>query len=285
MKGLVLYPRVNPQEARELSLDESYFRQLARRFRRAHGAANISIEEFDEGDTTEFMADIGKSGYQGLDVFAYIGHGGRHALYSASVNEGADGADLIAKLCATCNQGAVILFYACNAGQLNDSLLRTIYLGTIDKRFRLYGHSSTGRAGNNPNKTVFPPPNGAMLIDECLGELAAVPRFRRAWNYAMGNELDDLWATFFTMTNDQLLRRACHTVLNRAVTANRAEMRMAGWGSNLDRVRSAVGVPNTASEEDLAIAIARWQVRHFANKHEVDGILGRNSWRVMQSAR
>ena len=56
-------------------------------------------------------------------------------------------------------------------------MLRKIYLETVDKGFTLYGHSSAGRAGNNPDKTVFPPSNGAMLIDECLGDLAKAPRF------------------------------------------------------------------------------------------------------------
>lgn len=284
MKGLVLYPRVDPAQDKEDSLDEAYFRLLARRFRRAHGAADIRLEEYAEDDTAEFMADIAKAEYHGLDLFAYIGHGGTSALYSADVDSADEITALTNALRAACNDDAVIIFYACNAGRLNDSILRTVYLNTIDKRFRLYGHSSTGRAGNNPDKTVFPPANGAHLLDECLGSLASAPRFRRAWDYTMGNESDDLWATFFTLSHDALLRRACGSVIRRAVTANRRQARTAGWSAHLDQVHSAVGVGATASDEDLAVAIARWQADHLDSPGEVDGILGPTSWRVMQRA-
>lgn len=282
MKGLVLYPKVNPDEDADSSLDEAYFRLLARRFRRAHGAADIHLEEFDEGDTTEFMADIGKADYQGLDLFAYIGHGGRHALYSASIQSDDQVAALTTAIRAACNNGAVILFYSCNAGRLNDSVLRRIHLDTIDMNFRLYGHSSSGRAGNNPDKTVFPPANGANLIDQVLGDLASAPRFRRAWDYTMGNESDDLWATFFTLSNDALLRRACRAPIRRAVAANRNQRRSVGWGDRMAEVRRIVGVADTSSEEDLAVAIARWQTQNLPSPHDVDGVLGRGTWRVMQ---
>lgn len=281
MKGLILCPKVDRTQAAEEYLDENYFRLLAQRFKRANRHMEINIEDFVEDDSAEFLSDIEKPAYQGLDLFVYIGHGGRRNLYSAGISEASDAPQLAEKLTAACNDGAVIIFYACNAGKLNDSLLRTIYLSTLDKGFVLYGHSSAGRAGNNPDKTVFPPANGAMLIDECLGELAQAHRFRNAWNYAMGNEADDLWATFFSMSYDELLRRACRSVLRRAVAANAIHMNSLGWKSRLDDIRTLLGLDNT-EDVGLAIGIARWQFRNFSNKREVDGILGQNSWRRMQ---
>jgi hypothetical protein len=280
MKGLVVYAKADLTQAREDYIDERYFRLLARRFRRAHPGAEIHLEEFDEDDSAEFLSDIEKPAYQGLDVFAYIGHGGQNALYSADIG-GSDAGDLAGRLSAACNNGATIIFYACNAGRLNESLLRTIHLNTLDKGFWLYGHATAGRAGNNPNKTVFPPSNGAMLIDEALGDLAQVPRFQRAWNYTMGNEADDLWATFFLLSNDELLRRACRSVLRQAVAANRTLMKSLGWQASLDRIRALLGV-SAGDEEGLAIGIANWQFQHFGETTEVDGILGRRSWQAMQ---
>ena len=279
MKGLIIYPKMDTSQAREDYLDEKYFRLLARRFKKAHKQADIHLEEFDEDDSTEFLSDIGT--YRNLDLFAYIGHGGRHNLYSANIGR-SRGARLVEKLRAACNDGAVIILYACNAGRLNDSLLRTIYNETIDKRFRLYGHSTAGRAGNNPNKTVFPPANGAMLIDQVLGGFAGVRRFRQAWNQTLGNENDDLWATFFLLSDHELLRRACAPVLKRAVRVNRAYMNSLGWKSELDRIYRWLDVTER-DEEELALGIARWQLRHFAGSpNEVDGILGKTSWKKLQ---
>jgi hypothetical protein len=281
MKGLVVYAKADLTQARADYIDERYFRLLARRFRRAHPGAEIHLEEFDEDDSAEFLSDIEDPAHQGLDVFAYIGHGGQNALYSADIGS-SDAPDLAAKLSAACNNGANIIFYACNAGRLNESLLRTIHLSTLDKGFWLYGHSTAGRAGNNPNKTVFPPDNGAMLIDEALGDLAGVPLFQRAWNYTMGNEADDLWATFFLLTYDELARRACRSVLRRATASNRTLMKSLGWQSSLARIHELLEV-SPGDEEGLAIGIANWQFQHFENTTEVDGIMGRRSWQAMQS--
>lgn len=281
MKGLVLYPKADLTQPRDSYLDERYFRLLARRFQAAHASADIRLEEFDEDDSEEFFGDLGNPDYQGLDVFAYIGHGGQQYLYSADVGGASAIGRLATALTEACNDNAVIVFYACNAGRLNDSILRTVYLSTIAKRFRLYGHSTSGRAGNNPNKTVFPPANGAMLIDACLGDLARAPRFRRAWNYSFGNEADDLWATFFLLTDEQLLRRACRPVLARAAAANRIQMRSLGWNLHLDRIYALLGV-SERDEEALALGIARWQIQRFSEPSEADGILGRNSWQRMQ---
>ena len=264
-------------------LDERYFRSLARRFRRANPHADIHLDAFDEDDSAEFLADIKKPAYQGLDLFVYIGHGGQQRLYSADWGSRRDieASDIAERLRAACNDGAVIIFYTCNAGRLNNSLLRNIHALTIGKNFRLYGHSTSGRAGNNPNKTVFPPTNGAMLIDVCLGNLAHAPRFRRAWNYSMGNESDDLWATFFSLSNDELLRRACRTVIRRAVARNRTFKRTLGWQSKLDKINALLRLTD-GDEETLAIGVAIWQYQKFGDSRSVDGIIGPNTWRRMQ---
>jgi hypothetical protein len=283
MKGLVSYPRVDTSQNRSEYLDERYFRLLARRFRRANPHINIHLDAFDEDDSAEFLSDIEKPAYQGLDIFVYIGHGGQHRLYSADRgSQDIAASDIANRLRAACNDGAVIIFYACNVGRLNDSLLRDIHVLTIDKNFRLYGHSTSGRAGNNPNKTVFPPTNGAMLIDVCLGNLAHAPRFRRAWNYSMGNESDDLWASFFSLSNNGLLRRACRPVIRRAVTRNRTFKRTLGWQSKLDKINALLGLAN-GDEEKLAIGVALWQYQKLGGSPGVDGIIGPNTWRQMKS--
>jgi hypothetical protein len=279
MKGLVLHPK--PGGGYERGTAEYYFKLLAKRFQNAHKSATIHLEEYEDDSSTEFLADIAKPAFQGLDIFAYIGHGGQHDLYSANI--GPRGADsLIEKLRAACNVGAVILFYACNTGRLNDSLLKTIYNNTRDKGFTLYGHSTAGRAGNNPNKTVFPPANGAMLIDQVLEDFADIPVFRKAWNQTMGNEKDNLWATFFLLDNDELFRRACAPALKRAVKANQNYMKSLGWQKQLQEIASWLEAPEGDAEE-LAVAIARWQLEHFSGKpKEVDGILGPGSWRALK---
>jgi len=279
-KGLIIYPKADRSLDRADYRDEVYFRWLARRFKMAHPDWSIHLESFDEDDSTEFLSDIEKPAYQGLDLFAYIGHGGSHSLYSADIGSG-DANQLATRLTSACNDGAVIIFYACNAGSLDDSLLRSVYLQTISKGFRLYGHNSAGRAGNNPDKTVFPPSNGAMLIDQALGVLAAAPRFRRAWNARMRNEVDNLWATFFLYSNDELLRAACRQPIQRAARRNRVYAHTLGWTSELARIRALLAVTTTEAD-DFAIGIARWQFVHFTNKWGVDGILGPNSWRLME---
>lgn len=282
MKGLVSYPRVDTSQDRSEYIDERYFRLLASRFRRANRHAVIHLDAFDEDDSAEFLADIEKPEYQGLDLFAYIGHGGQHQLYSADWGRrDIEAADIAQKLRAACNDGAVIIFYACNVGKLNNSFLRDIHALTIDKGFRLYGHSTSGRAGNNPNKTVFPPANGAMLIDVCLGDLANAPRFRRAWNYSMRNESDDLWAIFYSLSNDELLRRACRTVIRRAVTRNRAFGRTLGWQSMRDDIKALLGLTD-GDEEAFAISVARWQYQRLGLSRNIDGIIGPNTWRQMK---
>ena len=282
MKGLISYPRVDTSQDRSDYIDERYFRLLARRFRRANPHMDIHLDAFDEDDSAEFLADIEKPAYQGLDLFAYIGHGGQHRLYSADWgSQDIAASDIAKRLRSACNNGAVIIFYACNTGRLNDSLLRDIHALTIDKNFRLYGHSTSGRAGNNPNKTVFPPTNGAMLIDVCLGNLAHAPRFRRAWDYSMRNESNDLWATFFSMSNDALLRRACRPVIRRAVASNRTYKRTLGWQSRLDQIKALLGLTND-DEEGFAIGVARWQYQKLGGVSGVDGIIGPNTWRQMQ---
>ena len=282
MKGLISYPRADTSQDRWEYLDERYFRILARRFRRANPHADIHLDAFDEYDSEEFLADIEKPAYRGLDLFAYIGHGGQQQLYSADRGRrDIEASDIASRLRTACNDGAVIIFYACNVGRLDNSLLRDIHALTIDKDFRLYGHSTTGRAGNNPNKTVFPPTNGAMLIDVCLGDLAHAPRFRRAWNYSMGNESDNLWATFFSLSNDELLRRACRTVIRRAVARNRTYRRTLGWQSRLDDINTLLGLTN-GDAEAFAIDVAHWQYQKIGRSRNVDGIIGPNTWRRMQ---
>ena len=180
MKGLVLHARVDTSQDQEDYLDEKYFRLLARRFKKANSDYDIRIEQFDEDDSAEFLADMSKPEYRNLDVFVYIGHGGRHSLGSANVGGTSGASQMATRLTAACNDNATIIFYACNTGKLGNSVLRNIHNLTTSKSFRLYGHSTVGRAGNNPNKTVFPPVNGEMLIDRCLGNLARAPKFRRA---------------------------------------------------------------------------------------------------------
>ena len=272
-KGLVIYPKGDGGDA-------NYFRLLARRFKRAHPQAEISLENFDEFDEDEFLADLRKPSHKELDIFAYIGHGLTNSLLSAGVSSRREKKGFADRLRVACNNGAVILIYACNCGDLGDSLLSYLHRNTLGKRFPLYGHSTSGRAGNNPNKTVFPPEGGAKLIDQVLGPLAKARRFRAAWNETFGNESNDLWATFFLLTNEQLLRRACASALRTAATANSRRMRDVGWHGEVDRIYRFLGVTEQ-NEEELALAIARWQVNHF-NADEVDGILGCNSWPVMR---
>lgn len=280
-KGLILYPKADRSQDRAYYKDELYFRWLARRFRRAHPAWEIHLESFDEDDSAEFLGDMEKTEYRGLDLFAYIGHGGQNVLYSANVSGSSGATNLASRLTTACNDGAVIIFYACNAGRLNDSLLRDVHLKTLSKNFKLYGHASAGRAGNNPDKTVFPPSGGAMLIDQALGVLAEAPRFRRAWNARMRNEVDFLWATFFLYSNEELLQAACRRPIRRAVRANRRYARTLGWSPDLPRIRALLGVTSTEAS-DLAVAIARWQFGRLSNRWNVDGILGPTSWRLMQ---
>ena len=85
MKGLILYPKADLTQDRDDYIDERYFQLLARRFRRAHPHADIYLEEFDEDDLSEFLADMAKPVHRGLDLFAYIGHGGGQYLYSADM--------------------------------------------------------------------------------------------------------------------------------------------------------------------------------------------------------
>jgi hypothetical protein len=280
-KGLILYPKADRTQLRAFYSDEVYFRNRARHFKRANPSWKIHLESFDEDDSAEFLSDMEKSKYKNLDLFAYIGHGGPDDLYSADIGGASGATNLATRLTAACNNGAVIIFYSCNSGSLSDSLLRDVYLQTLSKGFTLYGHNSAGRAGNNPDKTVFPPSGGAMLIDEALGVLAGAPSFRRAWNARMRNEVDTLWATFFLYSNDELLRQACRSPIRRAVRRNSAYGRTLGWNSELTQIRTLVGV-TTTDADDLAIGIARWQFDHFIRKVNVDGILGPKSWRLMK---
>ena len=291
MKGLVIHAKPNFRQDKADYLDEKYFRLLARKLKSAHPHADIHIEDFEEDNSTEFMADLAKPEYTGLDLFAYIGHGGTQAIYSADWNRNdITATDIANRLEVSCNNDAVILLYACNMGRLSNSFAKTIYDLTVHKRFRIYGHASSGRAGNNPDKTVFPPANGAMLIDVCLGDLANAPRFSRAWRATMGNERDNLWATFFTLTNNELLHRSCRSVIERAVRANRRYMRTLGWQSRLSDIYSKVGITDpyvllgmlTLDDEELAVSIARWQYPIFGRTNDTDGILGPTSWRHIQ---
>jgi hypothetical protein len=315
MKGLVLHSRVEHSAAVHGYTDVHYFRDLARRFRRINSDWDIHIEQFDEHDETEFLADIAKPEYRNLDVFAYIGHGGQHNLYSSSIGGAAETASLATNLTNACNNNAAIIFYACNAGKLGDSILRDVYNLTTAKNFKLYGHSTLGRAGNNPNKTVFPPANGAMLIDRCLGELASAPKFRTAWNQRFRNEADSLWARFFRLTEQQLFEEACRDVLRRARRGNQRYMTSLGWGNRLADIfplimpalDAAVAGPlqafravfpshmtaqsiyaalisSEAGQTQFAIAVAHWQFGTFDNPRNVDGIIGPGTWRRLQAA-
>jgi hypothetical protein len=272
-KGLVLYPKGDgPQE--------QYFAVMARRFKRAHVHSSIALEDFDEYDSTEFLADLNKATHQGLDILAYIGHGTSDSLLSASVGSDTEVGGLVDRIRTACNDGASIILYACNCGSLSESLLNKIHRETLPKKFSLYGHNSSGPAAGNPDKTIFPPDGGAMLIDQVLGPLAKARRFETAWRQAMGNEWGDLWATFFLLSNEELLQRTCGSVIRGAASANRRLMKDVGWDQELDRIYQFLGIAER-NEEKLALGIARWQVNYFGGD-EADGRLGTNSWRAMR---
>lgn len=290
MKGLVVYSDVGSDRDVPQFTDKKYFRLLANRFQRANSDADIHIETFDEYNSGEFFRDLGNAAYQNLDVFAYIGHGGPNALYSASINTAAERQQLGDTLISTCNDNATIIFYACSAGTLNNSILDTLHRATISKNFTLYGHSTIGRAGNNPNKTVFPPQGGSMLIDAILGDLSDSPAFRRAWNATFGNESDNLWATFWRLDDDELLHRACKPAIDRAMRANRRYMSSLGWRDRIDEIFllcRMIPPRNSAnmSEDDqrrLVLGVGLWQAATFSNKRDIDGIIGPGTWRRMQ---
>ena len=289
MKGLVVYSDVGSDQDVPEFTDKKYFRLLAGRFQRANSDADIDIETFDENDSGEFFRDLRNADYQSLDVFAYIGHGGTHNLYSASVGPRST-QTLADTLIASCNDDAVILFYACSSGTLNDSIANTLYRATISKRFRIYGHSTLGRAGNNPNKTVFPPQGGSMLIDAILGDLSDGHAFRRAWNDTFGNESDDLWATFFRLTDEELLHRACKPAIDRAMRSNRRYMSSLGWHNRIDDIFALCRLipprnSSNMSEEDqrrLVLGVGQWQADTFTSGRDIDGVLGPGTWRAMQ---
>jgi hypothetical protein len=271
-KGLVIYPRGEGGDAK-------YFKMLAKQFKRAHVQTEISVESFGEWDEDEFMADLKKPAHSGLDIFAYIGHGLTNSLYSASISKN-ERSDFAERIRESCNDGAVVLIYACNCGDLGDSLLSHLQRTLQDKHMTFYGHHTSGRAGNNPDKTVFPPAGGAKLIDHVLGPLARSRRIRNAWRDTFGNESDDLWATFFLLSNEALTLRACASALKSAAAANNRLMREVGWSNDADKLYRFMGVANGKAEE-LALAIARWQAGNMS-AGEADGILGRQTWTALQ---
>jgi hypothetical protein len=271
-KGLVIYPRGEGGDA-------NYFKLLARRFKNAHREAEIHLENFGEYEAAEFQSDLKKSDYTNLDIFAYIGHGGTNNLYSADVGRNGR-AKLATRLSEICNDDAVILLYACNCGNLGDSMLGYLYRHTLEKRFTFYGHHSAGRAGNNPDKTVYPPSDGAKLIEHVMGPLAKSPRLRAAWRATFGNEQDDLWATFFLLSHEDLIRRACKPALAAAGVANNRRKREVGWEPELNKIYPYLGV-SVRSDEELALGVARWQAANM-KPADADGILGRMTWAAMQ---
>ncbi|MEZ6127920.1 MAG: hypothetical protein R3C59_04515 [Planctomycetaceae bacterium] len=277
MKGLVTYYRKAAGSTDER--EGTYAKWLARRFKRAHRRSRIHLESFENHDRDEFLSDIEK--YSDLDIFAYIGHGYSNGLLSANLNSSHLDA-LVSRLRNACRPGAVILFYACNAGSLNDSLLRKVYLQTRDLRFRLYGHNTAGKAGPNPEKTMFPPADGVLLKRHILGSLVDAPKFRRAWDQTMGDDFNDLWATFFLYEDHELLKRSCAPLLRRAVRANHVSMKKHGWKDQLPQIRRLLHLTSNDKDE-LALGIANWQLNNFDSTTEVDGILGRRSWAKMQS--
>lgn len=293
--------------------DELYMQNLARRFARVNrDQYNVTIENFAEAGTPEFFSDIAR--HANLAVFAYIGHGMPNALASASVNTRAEITRLANTLGRICKRNAVIIFYACSAGRLGNSITQSLHDLTHARGFTFYGHSTSGRAGNNPNKTVFPPAKGAMLVDRVLGDLANAPRFRRAWNASFGNESKPLWARFWRMSEQQLLETACESQLARARRANTRLMARLGWSARLSeiirlimparasklqwqaRVMRSLFPPflpsraiynalllSEARQNQFAIAVARYQMARTIRESTVDGILGQTTWAMMQA--
>lgn len=272
-KGLVVYPRGEGDA-------EKYFAILARKFKRAHRDIDITLEDFGDGDAEDFKADLSKPAYTGIDVFAYIGHG--MSTYLLSANGDTDDArkTLADRLKAICNDNAVILILACNCGDLGDSLLGYLYGKTLGRNFTFYGHTSSWKAANNPDKSIFPPAKGEDLSVRILGDLAKSKRFKDAWWASFDNESDSFWATFFLLDNAKMLRRACKPALRAAAVANERHMREVGWSGEVDAIRRFLGVVDKSGEE-LALAIANWQAINV-KPEDADGILGRVTWAKMK---
>lgn len=68
--------------------------------------------------------------------------------------------------------------------------------------------------------------------------------------------------------------------VQRAVRSNRHYYRTLPWGRRYEQVVQILGLPDSPSEENFAIAVAQWQERHRPLGR--DGVLGPATWRRME---
>jgi hypothetical protein len=55
-----------------------------------------------------------------------------------------------------------------------------------------------------------------------------------------------------------------------------------GWQSKLDKIKTLLNLTD-GDDETLSIGVARWQYQKLGGTSGVDGILGPNTWRRMQT--
>jgi hypothetical protein len=146
-----------------------------------------------------FLKTIVDEAPNGLDLFAYFGHGWNTQLGSAGINTDGDIDQLAEILKKKLNPGAIIILYACYAG-IENGFSTKLQKKLGGYNIWIYGHSTLGHSFANPDVTEV--------------QEARNPRFRRLypassplrspWNEAL--HYTDMWIRFPVMWDEYIDR-------------------------------------------------------------------------------
>jgi hypothetical protein len=169
----------------------------AAKFQRIHSLpAWVKFENSDSrtADAKGFLKQIADQP-GGWDVFAYFGHGDSNALGSADIR-GRKGATTLADaLRPKCNDGVIIMLYACNTGAPG-GFAEWLADDLAGKNATVYAHvPPPGHTFTNANVVQYP--GGEWVIPK------SSPLWKD-WYKDMHAEQNELWARFPFMCADEL---------------------------------------------------------------------------------
>jgi hypothetical protein len=139
----------------------------------------------------------------GIEVVAYFGHGDDvgqyHGLPSAGIAGKAEAGVLAGKLGPKLGADAIILLYACKSGTQGSgfSTLLAAEPALNSKKVVIYGHDTAGHSYLNARVT--------MILSETQAwsyVIAPTDKLYNSWQAKL--PIDDLWATFAWMTDEDL---------------------------------------------------------------------------------
>jgi hypothetical protein len=141
----------------------------------------------------------------GWETFAYFGHGGSDALWSARIHGQDQAADLAKAIAAKAAPGIIVMLYACDAGAPN-GFASWLADGLAGVNGTVYGHlPPPGHSFTNPNVVSYP--GGDPVVSR-------TDKYKWSnWCELMRDERSPFWASFPFMSDtllDEALRVPAH---------------------------------------------------------------------------